>query len=341
MFDNTIKEGERSRVRGKKYVLMLTLTVLLGTIIATIPPVKAEDTVKIYISPEPPAYIPAVDVGLDLFVDVYIESPAAWYDTTNGIVGWAMDVIVDPTVLKPVTVYGATGGYWLFDFADLEYLGSTSLLKTVHPGNFTAVSEQILSWDLPPINGHGAGDNGKLCRLKFQVLSSGFSEIELVNVYYYVGANKYPADIVGNGWYQTPPTIEANLVGRSAWKEHAHFDRSKHGNESVPDAKGTPGYQTLFAKIKNIGEANVTVLAEFRIYKDIYDEKWNTTMAEIEPGEIIVLTFDFAGKDDSPPWDAEDDGIWRIEAKCLYYEPLLEVWQEGTKIKGTKFACVP
>jgi len=331
----------KEMTRKKHLWIPLTL-MLLASIAMVNVPVKASSSVKIYINPEIPDYIPGVAVGEIVDVEVRIESPAGWENTADGIVGWSLYCRVDPDVLNTYDFLGATPGYFLRDFIDTNFYPikhrPQMLVGDVNASHFMDLAAFIQGYEEI---GVGAGGNGTLCTLQFECTSVAWTLVDLFDVYYYTLAGVFQADIVGDGQYETPPNYEANLVGRSAWKEHAHFDRSKHGNESVPDAKGTPGYQTLFAKIKNIGDINVTVKAQFRIYKDIYDETWYTTEAEIEPGQIIVLTFDFAGKDGSPPWDTEDDGIWRIEAKCLYYDAIMEAWQTGTKIKTTKFACVP
>jgi len=138
------------------------------------------------------------------------------------------------------------------------------------------------------------------------------------------------------------PPLEANLVGRSGWKEHAHFDVSKHGNTSVTDPKGTDGYQTLFAKIKNIGEGDVLVRAKFELVVGVTpaDEfPMVTTENMTVPGEIIILTVDFAGKD-GYPWETEDEDTWKMRVICEYYVPAVG-WLEGTKIKTSKFNVVP
>jgi len=209
-------------------LIYLIMSILFSLTMINVP-VKAQDTVKVYIVPEPPAYIPGEPVGTLFFVNVYIESPAAWYDTTNGIVGWAMSIKVDPAVLEPMSVYAANFGYWLFDFVDLEYAGGTSLLKTVNKttGEFYEVSEQILSWETPPINSHGAGGNGLLCKLRYKSLNeTAYTLIDLgypsessefITFYYYVGFVKHEADIVVDAHYNQPPpthdlTVESKPV---------------------------------------------------------------------------------------------------------------------------------
>jgi len=330
------------KMTRKKHLWIPLTLMLLASIAMVNVPVKASSPVKIYVKPEPPTYIPGRGVGEVFDIELWIDSPAEWTNTPDGIVGWSLYLEVDPAVLEPMFVTAAQSGFWVYDFllnnGHWSYLPPNLLVDYVNTtkGSFDDVSVQIAGWEEL---GVGAGGSGKIANFTFESLSVAFTTVNITEAYYYTKDGQFAAD-VGIGLYETPPNYEANLVGRSAWKEHAHFDRSKHGDTEVPDAKGTPGYQTLFAKIKNIGDANVTVKAEFRVYKDAYDETWYTTENETEPGQIIVLTFDFAGKDGSPPWDIEDDGLWRIEAKCLYLDPLAG-WQYGTKVKTTKFACVP
>jgi len=337
----------KEMTRKKHLWIPLTL-MLLASIAMVNVPVKASSSVKIYIYPEFPDHVPEVAVGDIVSIEVRIESPAEWDNTINGIVGWSLYCGVDPDVLQPYDVNNGMGsptGTFLRDFIDdnyypPKYRPALSAINT-NASHYEDLADIITSWEEIMV---GAGGNGTLCTLQFKVKSDTWCVVDLFEVYYYTTAGgpegKVPAEIVVDGQYNTA-NYEANLVGRSAWPEHSHFDRSKHGNESEPDQKGTPGYQTLFAKIKNIGDSNVTVKAEFYIWKDTYEEYWYTTENETEPGEIIVLTFDFAGKDGSPPWDdTEDDGVWRFEAKCMYYDEILEAWQYGTKTKNKKFAVV-
>jgi len=328
----------------KKHLWIPLTLMLLASIAMVNVPVKGQDTVKIYVVPAPPAYIPGVDPGGFVYVDVYIESPAEWYDTTNGIVGWAMSIKTNPDVLEPWSINGSTAGFFLYDYTDNEYGELTTLLLTKDGPNglFYEVSEFIDGWESDPFNGKGAGGNAKLCTLRYKSHSLWYSLIDLGypaspdidTVYYYTSAGKFAADIIGDGQYSEPPTYEANMVRRSAWPEHHHFVRSKDGWANVTDSHGTPGNLTLYARIRNDGNINVTVRAEFNLTFGLAEYPLNPIVsdeAEIEIGQIIDLTATFQGLDGEFPWEVDDDGKWRVEAFCSYYDANTETWEIGTR----------
>jgi len=206
------RKGERSRVRGKKYVLMLTLTLLLGALIASIPPVKASSTVKIYVKPEFPSYVPGTTGLFD--IELWIESPPEWENTVNGIVGWSLYVDTNASVLFPAFVTAAQAGYFIYDFLvnnnHFGYLPPNLLVGDINTttGTFEDVSCYIAGWETL---GLGAGGSGKILDLKYNALSaSDYDFIDLFEVYYYTTAGgpegMVPADIVVDGHYaQEPP----------------------------------------------------------------------------------------------------------------------------------------
>jgi len=217
---NTRKKGERSRVRGKKYVLMLTLTFLLGALIPSVPPVKASSTVRFYVVPITPDYIAGEAVGAYVYADVYIDSPAGWYDTTNGIVGWGMSIKVNASVLIPWSITGGSGGYFLFDYTDNEYGGLTTVLMTKDAPNglFYEVSEFIDGWESDPYYGKGAGGSGKLLTLRYKsddltaysLIDLGYPASEDIDTaYYYTSSGKVEVDVIIDGNYNAPPDLLA------------------------------------------------------------------------------------------------------------------------------------
>jgi len=189
---------------------MLTLTLLLGTLITSIPPVKASSTVRIYIKPEFPAWIPGVAAN-DLFnAEVWIESPAAWDNTIDGIVGWSLYCRMDSAVLMPYDVNDGTGsppGTFLRDFIDdnfypVKYRPAMSTINT-NATHYIDLAEVLTSWEEIMV---GAGGSGLLCNLTIRSKSiSAYSILDLFEVYYYTTAGgaegKVPADIVLDGHY--------------------------------------------------------------------------------------------------------------------------------------------
>ena len=432
------------KVTRKKHLWIPLTLMLLASIAMVNIPVKADPyETRLYIRESPPGeWISAGDVGSTFFVIVDIESPIAWDDTVNGIVGWEFSVHVDPNVLGLYgsAAYSADMGYFMFDYVDWHGYTAQSMQFLIDEVNATSgdiyrAGEMMLGYELL---GKGPGGNSEpgwygedygLCRLRFEKLSeTGYTLIDIYDAYWVdMNGDKHAFDVVDDGQYNqepayltvesTPinytdftidstayttnttielqpdtytvtmpnptifegdqfsfvewenantnpvrditlasndavtiiatyayagPPLEANLVGRSGWKEHAHFDVSKHGNTSVTDPKGTSGYQTLFAKIKNIGEGDVLVRAKFELVIGVTpaDEfPMITTENMTVPGEIIILTVDFAGKD-GYPWETEDEDTWKMRVICEYYVPAVG-WLEGTKIKTSKFNVVP
>jgi hypothetical protein len=179
------------------YLLALIFTLIAGLAVAAFPQAKADTGggVEIYVEP----HIYAGTTG-PLIVKVFIDSPASWDDTADGIVAYALSVRVDPRVLE---VYGArkgqpdiahlpsggtpagflenflvTHGYTEYDPFFMEWTGETTtfyapaeakgtLNKTT--GTMLDISEQIEGYGAL---GVGAGDGPiVLCELLFLPLS--------------------------------------------------------------------------------------------------------------------------------------------------------------------------
>ena len=193
-------------------------------------PVKAQGEVHLkFRYPEGYDYYPYPGDGEDLWVTVDIEAPEAWDNTTQGIIGWAFDVHVDPAVLEPVGAYASTFGYYLYDFCD--HYGYTENYPNIlvgeidkTTGNILDIAEFILGWgglgvgaggsSIPPDGWYGL-DYG-LVRLRYRVLQDGYSPIKITNAYYYkIGepdpthdSEKVPFDYVeAPGHYKEPVGI--------------------------------------------------------------------------------------------------------------------------------------
>jgi hypothetical protein len=85
-------------MQKKYYLAVLTFALVIGMAVAALSQAKAHSdgtsNVYVYIDPHP---IAGSSAGV--LVNVYIDAPDAWDDTADGIVGWALSVRVDPTVL--------------------------------------------------------------------------------------------------------------------------------------------------------------------------------------------------------------------------------------------------
>ncbi len=124
----------------------------------------------------------------------------------------------------------------------------------------------------------------------------------------------------------TPPPAGAfaDLVRRRAWPEHHHYVVSKDEN----------AYQTLHAKVKNLGNQTVWVKAIFKIAKeDSSTEVTETDPLLITQEEITVLPANFG------PLTEQDVGKYSISAFC-WYSPDKVVWVQGEATKKFSFSVV-
>lgn len=125
-----------------------------------------------------------------------------------------------------------------------------------------------------------------------------------------------------------PPILEcgpADLVRRSAWPEHHHFDVSR-GEDSL---------QTLYGKVKNIGTLETCAAVEFKIFDKETDSLVDTLVTEticIGPDAIVDLSADWA-----PPL-----GKYYVEATARHDSDGDGVPDAyGAKVKTFGFSVVP
>ncbi|MFC1787380.1 PKD domain-containing protein, partial [Halobacteriota archaeon] len=126
---------------------------------------------------------------------------------------------------------------------------------------------------------------------------------------------------------------EADLVGKSAWPEHHHFVLSKDGNPAADDKHGTPGKQTIYAKVGNTGTLNLST-GTYKVVWDIVNQddipvgSYETVgTLELAPGDQTTLTYDLNV--------STFDGKYSVTARCWYHG------LAGDKIKSFGFAVVP
>lgn len=122
-----------------------------------------------------------------------------------------------------------------------------------------------------------------------------------------------------------PPGMSADLVRRGAWPEHHHYDISQDED----------GYQTLYAKVKNLGNQSAWAKAVFNVTSD----DGSSITVETEPlliaqEEIVELSSDFG------PLTDKDVGKYYVSVKCWYGHKKI-VWAQGEKEKTVKFNIVP
>jgi len=124
-----------------------------------------------------------------------------------------------------------------------------------------------------------------------------------------------------------PPVVAygpCDLVKKSAWPEHHHFDISKDED----------GIQTLFGKVRNEGTLDTLCAVEFRIY----DAKTGALVETLLSGSVMLAPG--AEADLTADW-TPILGKYYCEARALYDsdgDGLLDAY--GAKVKTFKFAVV-
>jgi hypothetical protein len=201
-------------LRGKKYLWTLFIVMFLAGMAKVSIPATSSPTVTFRVDP---VITPGVAVDGVVWVNVYIDA-----DPGAAIVGWAIDIKVDPAVLKPGyngwVAWTGTPGYFLYDWCDANdwrYPGDTEPTLIFDPtknetsGTITDYAETIKLWrDLGV--GVGADGNGPLATFYFTSKSeTAYSPIEITKAYYYTSWNSPDVDervpdLVINGHYNVP-----------------------------------------------------------------------------------------------------------------------------------------
>ncbi len=169
--------------------------------------------VKVYVD-QPLGYIAGVPIGESFTVDIIIEVSNITDYSLEGIVGWGMNLTVDPDVLTISGVMGAASGYFLWEFADWWFEPYPIQLFNI---NATAglgdVTEQIIP---TPIGGAGDSWSGlKLVTLEFTSKSeTKYSLIDLIDVEYMTPDGMWhPVNEVVDGYYNPPPAPDLSIEG--------------------------------------------------------------------------------------------------------------------------------
>jgi hypothetical protein len=243
-----------SEVRGKKYLLVTITSLFIAGLMLMVAPVKAEAFVRVYVD-QPQGFISGVPAGDTILINIMIETTGITDGTIDGIVGWGMDVEVDPAVLDvnlvapppppfppPPPPATAIQGDFLPTYAGWYGLTATLLPGTSDPstGYWDEISEQIM-----PSPGHGAGDYTSGLSPLLVTLSvtskseTAYSKIDLIDVEYMDAAGDWHAvDDVGDGDYNAPVTPEFPLgaafqVGLIAAVAYVWWTR-RHKLKEVP-----------------------------------------------------------------------------------------------------------
>ncbi len=176
------------------------------------PPESEGPYVKVYVD-QPLGYISGEPPHRTVSVDIIIEVTNITDGSAEGIVGWGMNIQVDPDVLSINGASGAASGYFLWEFADVAFLPPPTMLqgnKNSTTGYWDDLAEIFVP--LPPLGaGNGTSyptSSNLLVTLEFTSKSkSKYSLIDLIDVAYLTPDRTWhPVDEVVDGHYNTPPT---------------------------------------------------------------------------------------------------------------------------------------
>jgi len=172
-------------------------------------PVKAQEPyVKVYVH-QPLGYIPGVAVGEQVTIDIFIDVKGVADNSPEGIVGWTMDIAVDPNVLNlsQASAIGAKAGYFLYDFTKRHGYPPPTLLPGIPDpatGNWKDVGEMISAPG-------GAGEQSSMISPRLVTLvfhsnsATAYSRIDLINVEYIDAMGTWHrVDEVIDGQYSLP-----------------------------------------------------------------------------------------------------------------------------------------
>ncbi|RLI46258.1 hypothetical protein DRO69_03495 [Candidatus Bathyarchaeota archaeon] len=331
-------------IAKKKFAAVFTVFMFLMSLAIINVPVKSQSEPTVFYVDQPLGYIEAKPAGTTFWVDILVNASGLPFYHPDGIVGWGFLVKVDPTVLKPVAVNGATAGYFLYDYATLtgiNYSSKVSILSTID--NVTGVVD--VTEMIVPTPGYGAATDDPyglmpapqlLVSIQFESLTLySDTTINITNPEYMDANNVWHPVVDGDGFYQglEQVPVGADLVGRKGWAEHHRFRLSKDGDESIADSHGSPGVMTFYAKIKNVGDLPLTVRALFRMSKGGVPEPMVVSNeALLEPGDVVIV------QGNARAFTEGDIGKWTLDVFCEYY--FAGVWNLGETVKATTFVVV-
>lgn len=169
----------------------------------------------------------------------------------------------------------------------------------------------------------GVSGSGTLFTVNFMVLDAGKCTLDIYQSTLLDSTLTVIDHVAEDGYFST--AAEANLVKKSAWPEHHHYDVSKDED----------AYQSLYGKVKNLGPLDLKVYVEFDLVRD--DGKVAIAQsAEIVvlPGEEVNMMAMFG------PLADLDAGKYYVNGSC-WYSYTGNYWAQGGKMKAFSFAVVP
>lgn len=290
-----LRESENLRGKGdKRLSLVLLLVVALSIVGVAYAPVTLA---SVHVDPEASKANPGEYFSIDVNVEDVVD-----------LFSWGLNIEFNPNVLEAVS---ATEGPFM-----AGQPGGTSFVKKIH---LTYILLGCTTLGAYP----GVSGSGTLATITFHVKDAGKSvlDIDEESCKLLDSTITAIAHTVTDGYFYTD---RADLLRRSAWPAHHHFDVSKH----APN-------QTLYAKVKNLAPLDLHVYVNFDIVRDdAYVTTVTTDETVITPDTLMELSADFG-----PLTDA-DAGKYYVSATAWYSWTGYH-YTQGEKLKTFSFAVVP
>ena len=178
----------------------------------------------------------------------------------------------------------------------------------------------------------GVNGSGVLATVTFLVEAEGESALDLYETQLLNSLTVEIAHTVEDGYFIGKAATEASLVGRGAWPEHKHFSISKDED----------GVQTLYGKVKNLGEEPCYIRVNFTVWDiggvaTIFIGKHEVGGEEIKvlPGETVDITVNLWASRETA-WQL---GSYSVKATCLHSADGTYWLKDG--VKEFNFTIVP
>ena len=191
-------------MQKKHYSIILMFALILGTLMAALPPVQAQD-VRFYVEDPadgdhiyPPTAPPGIPPIPNLRVHVLIECPYAWYGTPDGIVAYSVSVRVNPAILEVFGIEISEDAFWPDGFSDglLEMFAAMVGGSTLQApegvdkatGTMWGFGNALVGVDPAVVGGAGGnafygGDVAGLCTLTFKSKSGTYNNPSLIDLF--------------------------------------------------------------------------------------------------------------------------------------------------------------
>jgi hypothetical protein len=280
-----------------KYLSLILLSILALSLANV---ASAQALPLIYIDPAENSY----NAGESFTVDVNIAEAVDLfsYETKLGY---------DPNILEPTSIQ--EGPF----IKDQTTSPTGTMFSSIYGDNWVyAICVTVGKYP-------GVSGSGTLFNVTFNVIDPGACDLDLYNSIMLNSTGALLSHDSADGYFYTPEY--ANLVRRSAWPEHHHFDVSKDED----------AIQTLTAKAKNLGPIDILIKVSFDIVRD--DTLVTTVSSDeilVAPDTIVDFTADFG------PLEPADAGKYYVSARA-YCSWSGDYWQPGEKVKTFSFAVVP